>query len=52
MAERDEIERQVDQCRRLARSTTDKQAVEALSKLADELEDKIRDIDGGDDQQA
>ena len=45
MAEREELERQAIQCRRLAGSTTDEMAIEALSKLADELEARISDID-------
>lgn len=52
MAERDDLERQAIRCRRLASSVSDALAVEELSKLADELEARIRKIDAGDGSRA
>ncbi len=47
MTEREDLERQLIQCRRLSRSLTDALTVERLSKLADELEARIIDMDSG-----
>jgi len=47
MTEKEELERQVAQCRRLARSVTDEKAVEALTRLADELEARLKDMASG-----
>ena len=47
MTERNELEQQAAQCRRLARSLSDKPVIDALSKLADELEARITDMDAG-----
>jgi len=49
MANRDELERQLDQCRRLARSLTDKPAVERLVDFADELESRLKTLDAQED---
>ena len=45
MTERDEFQRQALQCRRLARATTDAAMLESLTRLADELEAKIAELD-------
>ena len=49
MADRDELERQLEQCIRLAYTLTDKAAVERLTAYADELDAKIRALDDAGD---
>jgi hypothetical protein len=51
MIEKEELERQAIQCRRLAGSVTDQVTIERLSKMADDLEARIRDMDTGEDRQ-